>query len=84
MADRALVIRGVKLAVRITEEGKFAGAAVDHRSGGEFVLRGSAEIIGADNHHAKNVAVELSGDQIGLEQSRGLRGCLWSDSGRRE
>src|SRR5260370_3593144 len=78
MADGVVVIGGMESAVGIAEKGKFAGAAISGGCGGELVLRGGAEIVGSDNHHAKNVAVGLPGDQTGCEQPRSVRRRLCS------
>src|SRR5690349_14102617 len=65
----AFVVSGMENALGIAEKGEFTGAAVGFRRGGEFVLGGSAEIVGADNHVAEGIAVVLAGSEIGANQA---------------
>src|SRR5438128_7947603 len=76
MADRALVVGCMELALGVAKEGQLARAAVRRRSCGEFVLCGSAQIICADDDHAKYIALTFTGNQVGFEQARCVGRCF--------
>ena len=78
MADSALVVSGVENALGVTEKGKLPGTAIGCGSGGEFILCGSANLIGASNDHAEKIAVTFSRDQIGIQQTGCFRGRFGS------
>ena len=76
MADAALVVSGAKNALGVAKKREFSGAAVSHGSCREFVLRGSADLIGAGDDHAKKVAIAFSRDQISIQQASCICGNL--------
>src|SRR5712672_3420937 len=78
MAHATLVVSGVKNALGVAKKRKFSSAAVSRGSSGEFILRGSANLIGAGDDHAKKVAVTFSGDQVGIQQAGRVSGSLGS------
>src|SRR5579863_2343317 len=83
VADTALMIAGVVLAVVVAEKREAAGPAVDGGSGGELVLRRSAEIVSADDDHAEAVAVMLAAGEFGIEQGGRIGGdfCALAELG---
>src|SRR5579862_1502669 len=85
VADAALMIAGVVLAIVVAEKREASGSGVNGGSGGRFVLRGSAEIVCADDDHAEAVAVVLAAGEVGIEQAGGVSGnfCALAEFGER-
>src|SRR5438477_7569171 len=84
MANPALMVRRVEFAFRVPKEREFAGAAISGRGGGELVLGGCANIVGADNHHTEKISTTLSRHQGRVEQICGFGGRLGCTAKLRE
>src|SRR6266851_4856310 len=74
-ADRALPVRRVHSAIRITEEGPPARPSVAEWRRGQFVFCGSAEIARAGNHIAEGITIFDAVRQVGIQQPR--RFLVW-------
>ena len=80
MAEAALMVAGVELAGGIAEEGEATCSGVDGGGGGELILRGSADIVGADDDHAEVIAVVASRGEVVVKKPCGVRGSFWPRS----
>src|SRR5438477_142986 len=68
VSNRALMIAGMRRARSVSKVGDFARTPVDRWSCGKLILRGSPDVVRADNDVTERVAVLFSGGKVHVQQ----------------
>src|SRR5438552_18133629 len=73
VSNRALMVAGMHRARSVSKVGDFARTPVNRWSSGKLILRGSTDVIRADNDVTERIAVLFSSGKAHVQQTGTLR-----------